>query len=496
MSDKSNTRSTPPSPREMRGDEEMLPQWQFSDEDGSSSSDSSLSKGDQTAETEISSTSSIYSELSYHNTSMVTNRQSSGGFRNAREYFEKPKTLQNPMTAAADGGDDDFSKHELILFGLDLSHLSSPLQFFICAGGVFVFTLLYGYLQELIQIEIAGRRFALFLGSCQFAGYAFWSAVLAKLRLWRIRRNQRDNQYTLLSMHPQQHQQHQVESTNHGDGRPPILSFMLLAILRSTDLALTNLSMRYLNYPAKTLIKSSRVIFTMLMGVIIGKKKYNSIDYTMVFMLVCGLSMFVHADMNSNAVFHPLGVAMLTTSLGLDGTVSNWSEVTMNKYKLGQDEFQFKLFFFSFIIMTLAAYQNNELEAGFQFFFQTHGTLMEVQMPNIQHYSWSINAKILALFMFSTLGIFGGSCAAAITKRFGALAMSITTTTRKAATIFISFALFPNACTSEHILGVLIFVFGLLLKAGLCNEQMICTVCGLFSSFKSKVSRLSQIGAY
>lgn len=213
----------------------------------------------------------------------------------------------------------------------------------------------------------------------------------------------------------------------------------------------------------------------------------STVDYMMVFMLVSGLSMFIHADMNSNSYFHPLGVLMLVSSLILDGTVSNWSEVTMNKYNLGQDDFQMKLFCCSFILMTLAAYQNNEIEEGFQFFFQTHGTYGETQMPNQEFYSWSIQGKTLALCLFSTLGIFGGSCACAITKRFGALAMSITTTTRKAATIFLSFALFPdNPCTLEHILGVFTFVVGLFLKVGAKNEKVMRLLTSHCTSVQSR----------
>jgi hypothetical protein len=71
--------------------------------------------------------------------------------------------------------------------------------------------------------------------------------------------------------------------------------------------------MKYLNYPAKTLIKSSRVVFTMIMGIVIGRKKYKKSDYAMVAMLVVGLGMFLHADMATNAIFHPLGVLMLVS---------------------------------------------------------------------------------------------------------------------------------------------------------------------------------------
>jgi hypothetical protein len=138
----------------------------------------------------------------------------------------------------------------------------------------------------------------------------------------------------------------------------------------------------------------------------------------------------------------------------------------MKKHNMGQDDFQMKLYSFSFLIMLTAAYQTDELWSGIKFFFLSDGTYNEFLSEGMgeSQYTWTRKGKSIAVILFSTLGIFGGSCAAAITKRFGALTMSITTTTRKAATIFLSFAMFNNECTPEHIMGVSIFVLGLLLK--------------------------------
>lgn len=86
---------------------------------------------------------------------------------------------------------------------------------------------------------------------------------------------------------------------------------MALSLVRAIDIGLTNGAMKFLNYPAKTLIKSSRVAFTMLGGLVIGKKRYKILDYIMVSMLVLGLSFFLHADFRTKAVFHPIGVIML-----------------------------------------------------------------------------------------------------------------------------------------------------------------------------------------
>ena len=67
--------------------------------------------------------------------------------------------------------------------------------------------------------------------------------------------------------------------------------------------------------------------------------------------------------------------------------------------------------------------------------------------------------------LFSSMGFFGSSCSAAITKNFGALTMSITSTARKAATLFLSFVLFDNACTFQHIGGMVVFISALLAKS-------------------------------
>jgi hypothetical protein len=89
--------------------------------------------------------------------------------------------------------------------------------------------------------------------------------------------------------------------------------YLGLSLLRAVDLGMTNMAMQYINYPAKTLMKSSRVVFTMLFGVVIARKRYKLLDYVVVVLMVTGLAIFMHADANSSAVFHHLGIVMLVS---------------------------------------------------------------------------------------------------------------------------------------------------------------------------------------
>ena len=355
------------------------------------------------------------------------------------------------------------SPDPLILFGLDLSSQSPSVQFLLCACGVFAFTIVYGYLQELLAVHIAGRKFGLFLATCQFAGYAFWSFVLTKMRAYR----QEGDAPAVAGGHSGGRVQAHGGCTI-GPSSVPLRAYVGLSLIRAVDLGMTNLAMQFLNYPAKTLIKSSRVVFTMLLGLVIGRKQYRCRDYLAVLLLVAGLGIFLHADSRSKTVFHPLGVAMLVISLTCDGTLNNWSEVIMREYKVGQDEFQLQLYAIAFMAMATATYAKGELVEGARHFFLESGTVPEIESSDTV-VTWTPRRKILVLFFFSTTGLLGSSCAGAITKRFGALSMSITSTARKAMTLFLSFVAFHNTCTFEHIAGMVIFLGALLLKS-LCAK--------------------------
>mmetsp|Transcript_21572 Transcript_21572/g.26425 ORF Transcript_21572/g.26425 Transcript_21572/m.26425 type:complete len:682 (-) Transcript_21572:477-2522(-) len=346
------------------------------------------------------------------------------------------------------------SQPAVIIFGFDLSGYSDQTQFLLCAGGVFFFTVGYGYLQELIAVGLFCRQLALFLAVLQFIGYSFWSFVLSKLRF-------NDNSSS----------RGRGSSTG---GNAPIMGIIGVGVLKACDLCLTNMAMEHLNYPAKTLIKSSKTFFTMITGILLQRKRYSIADYAVVSFLVLGLAIFLHAD-SASSFFHPIGVAMLCGSLFLDGMVMNWSEYAMNKYNVGHDTFNFQLYSCSLLVTFCVALANGQIHAGIAFLSHP-GTMDEMMMAPVmasalpitdlsQNYSWTVSRKAIAVVMFATLGVFGASCGGAITKSFGAFATSITSTVRKATTIFLSFVLFHNECTFEHIQGMGIFFLALTMKS-------------------------------
>lgn len=143
----------------------------------------------------------------------------------------------------------------------------------------------------------------------------------------------------------------------------------------------------------------------------------------------------------------------------------------MVNHRTTQDEFQLVIYSISFVAMLVATIISGEFITGFTHFFLQHGTIPQIQSladgsEEDSVIFWTIGRKIMVLTLFTLTGLCGSSCAGAITKRFGALSMSITSTTRKAFTLFISFIAFKNnRCTTMHLVGMMIFIIALFLKS-------------------------------
>lgn len=151
---------------------------------------------------------------------------------------------------------EDLISEPVLVLGVDISHLSRRAQFLCCAFGVFSFSLLYGYLQELISVQMCNRQLGLFLAMMQFIGYTLWSYLLRTYVYERHTAKTSQASTTLRMPRPE----------------VPFLLYLGLSLLRAVDLGMTNMAMQYVNYPAKTLMKSSRVVFTVRLGAT-GKRK-------------------------------------------------------------------------------------------------------------------------------------------------------------------------------------------------------------------------------
>lgn len=135
-------------------------------------------------------------------------------------------------------------------------------------------------------------------------------------------------------------------------------------------------------------------------------------------------------------------------------------------------QFIFRVYSISLVAVTIVGALRGDLDQG-MLWMSEPGTYKEFldNVPMAER-TWSVPGKIVVLSLFSSTGFFALSICSAITKNFGALTMSVTSTARKATTLFLSFFLFKdNVFTAGHLVGIVVFVTSLLGKAVLRRDN-------------------------
>uniref|UniRef100_A0A8C1HMF7 Adenosine 3'-phospho 5'-phosphosulfate transporter 2 n=1 Tax=Cyprinus carpio carpio TaxID=630221 RepID=A0A8C1HMF7_CYPCA len=190
------------------------------------------------------------------------------------------------------------SVEELRVLGINLNSFNTPTQFFICVAGVFLFYLIYGYLQELIFSVEGFKPFGWYLTLVQFGFYSLFGLV--ELQLTQDKRR-----------------------------RIPCKTYMIIAFLTVGTMGLSNTSLGYLNYPTQVIFKCCKLIPVMIGGVFIQGKRYNVADVSAALCMSLGLIWFTLADSKIAPNFNVTGVILISLALCADAAIGNVQEKAM-----------------------------------------------------------------------------------------------------------------------------------------------------------------------
>jgi hypothetical protein len=208
------------------------------------------------------------------------------------------------------------------VIGVEIGWLSPLAQYSFCAAGVMIFLILYGILQEHVVMNKFKRSLGWFVTFLQLGGYGIFANLMD----------------SVVGNYKKEH-------------KIPLYMYIILGFLQVIMQGFTNLSMKYLNYPAKTMFKSSRVIMTMLVGVCVMGKRYTMVDYTVGICILVGLSVFVVADAGTSPEFSFRGLVLILLAVVADATILNIQDYCLVKYQTTHDE----LIYYSFSIAAVFA---------------------------------------------------------------------------------------------------------------------------------------------
>ncbi|XP_030064854.1 adenosine 3'-phospho 5'-phosphosulfate transporter 2 [Microcaecilia unicolor] len=326
------------------------------------------------------------------------------------------------------------SVEDLRVLGINLSRFNKPAQFFICVAGVFIFYLIYGYLQELIFSVEGFKPFGWYLTLVQFGFYSLFGLI--ELQLIQDKRR-----------------------------RIPAKTYMLIAFLTVGTMGLSNTSLGYLNYPTQVIFKCCKLIPVMIGGVLIQGKRYNIADVSAAICMSLGLIWFTLADSKVAPNFNVTGIFLISLALCADAVIGNVQEKAMKLHSGSNSE------------MVLYSYSIGFVYILFGLIF-TSGISQAVAFCSkhpVQTYGYA--------FFFSLTGYFGISFVLALIKLFGALLAVTVTTGRKAVTIILSFFFFAKPFTFQYVWSGFLVLLGIFLNVYSKNmdKMRLPSLVGLWS---------------
>ncbi|XP_058795305.1 adenosine 3'-phospho 5'-phosphosulfate transporter 2 [Phymastichus coffea] len=326
--------------------------------------------------------------------------------------YQKIQMGKDDQTVGVD--DTKANVKEIRLLCFDITHYNVKIQLLLCSLGIFIFYILYGYLQELIFTLDGFRPFGWYLTLIQFGYYTVFGWTECRLR--SVSR------------------------------RIPFSTYSLLALLTLGTMGFSNSSLGYLNYPTQVIFKCCKLIPVLIGSILIQGKRYGFLDFLAAGLMCLGLILFTLADSMISPRFDLVGVAMISCALLCDALIGNIQEKAMKQHKASNIEvvlYSYSIgFLYLFIILTFTG----DIVKGASF-CSNHA---------LETYGYAL--------LFSLSGYIGIQIVLTLVQTCGAFVAATVTTCRKAVTIIISFLFFYKPFTLQYVWSGLLVVLGIYLN--------------------------------
>lgn len=256
---------------------------------------------------------------------------------------------------------------------------------------------------------------------------------------------------------------------NQGKDDTKISYYGVCSLTYLTAMVSSNMALQHVSYPTQVVGKSCKPIPIMILGVLLGKKRYPSRKYLFVSLIVVGVALFMYKKdilVGNFTVESPspslsilsylsslgMGEILLLVSLCMDGLTGAIQERMKAEHQTKSGHMMYKINLWSSFYLLVATVATGDL-LKFYAFIERHPSLIKDMVL------FSSLSSIGQLFIFLTV------------TEFGPLPCSIVTTTRKFFTVMTSVFLFGNKLTTSQWIGTSLVFFGLTLDATYGRES-------------------------
>ncbi|XP_054161762.1 solute carrier family 35 member B1-like [Oppia nitens] len=213
----------------------------------------------------------------------------------------------------------------------------------------------------------------------------------------------------------------------------------------------SNMALQHVNYPTQVVGKSCKPIPVMILGVLIGRKRYPLLKYLFVLMIVIGVGLFIYKDQTKvtgsvSATALGIGEILLILSLSMDGVTGAFQDRMKSEYKTQSGHMMLQMNLWSTLLLAIILIITGEIWLFIEFVGRYPFVINNI-------ISFSVLSAIGQMFIFLTVA------------NFGPLSCSIITTTRKFFTVLGSVLLFGNSLSNRQWLGTTLVFIGLALDS-------------------------------
>ncbi|PQM33838.1 UDP-galactose/UDP-glucose transporter 3 [Prunus yedoensis var. nudiflora] len=303
------------------------------------------------------------------------------------------------------------------------SLLQRVLVFSFCVVGIWTAYIYQGVLQETLSTKRFGpdgNRFEhlAFLNLAQNVVCLIWSYIMIKL--WNSR----------------------------NAGGAPLWTYWSAGITNTIGPAMGIEALKYISYPAQVLAKSSKMIPVMLMGTLVYKQRYSFPEYVCTLLVAGGVSIFALLKTSSKTISKlarpnaPLGYGLCFLNLAFDGFTNATQDSIKARYPKTS----------AWEIMLGMNYWGTIYNMIYMFGWPRGSGFEAVQFcKSHPEAAWDI-------LLFCLCGAVGQNFIFLTISRFGSLANTTITTTRKFVSIVVSSLLSGNPLSTKQ-WGSVVMVF-------------------------------------
>jgi adenosine 3'-phospho 5'-phosphosulfate transporter B3 len=221
--------------------------------------------------------------------------------------------------------------------------------------------------------------------------------------------------------------------------------YVLLAVLTSGGMYMTNAALRYLNYTTRIVAKSSKVIPTMILGTVMQGRRYGREEYASACVLVMGIALFTIGDVDTLPSFHPKGIALILFALFADSAAGNFEERRFFDVPDPCSHAE-------------VVYHANLIGAGFTLI----GMFLSGELaPAIDHVALNGGAILPAIVLSAGFGYMSVSFILLLIRHFGASNTEVVKSMRKMISIAASMVLYPKPLAWQYAGGLVSTIAGL-----------------------------------